>query len=188
MSEHVGKALVLGGVKSGKSRYAESLVQKVSTRVSVIVTAQALDDEMKRRIARHQADRPNTWLVYEQPLMLGQQLRDLAQGESAAGTMAGAKTEVILIDCLTLWLSNLLMLNDAAMMKAQVEDFVAAVKECSTPLVMVSNETNMGIVPLGEVSRRYCDEVGLLHQRLATVCDRVDLLVAGLPLNVKPGS
>ena len=184
MSEHVGKALVLGGVKSGKSRYAESLVKKVSTRVSVIVTAQALDDEMKRRIARHQTDRPASWRVYEQPLTLGQKLRELAQGDSDDG----AETEVILIDCLTLWLSNLLMLNDEFKMNAQVEDFVAAVKECSKPLVMVSNETNMGIVPLGEVSRRYCDEVGLLHQRLATVCDRVDLVVAGLPLNVKPGS
>ncbi len=180
------KTLVLGGVKSGKSRFAESLVQQrfdslvegadTPPTIAVIATAQALDDEMKKRIARHQDDRPAAWQTYEEPLYLAKQVRALIDAD------------VILIDCLTLWLTNLLMCDDDEMMRTEVDDFLSAVKDCSQPMVMVSNETNMGIVPMGDLSRRYCDEAGLLHQKLASLCDRVELIVAGLPLNLKPGA
>jgi adenosylcobinamide kinase / adenosylcobinamide-phosphate guanylyltransferase len=167
------KALVLGGVKSGKSRHAETLAETLSDQVTVIVTAQALDDEMAARIKRHQSDRSSAWHTIEAPVKLGAALRSIQQ------------CEVVIIDCLTLWLTNLLMLPDKKEAEQEIADFELAVKNSNNPLIMVSNETNMGLVPLGEISRKYCDQAGMLHQRLAKLCDRVELIVAGLPLVLK---
>jgi len=167
------KTLILGGVKSGKSRYAENLATSISEDVTLIATATVLDDEMAVRVARHQEDRPASWTTLEEPIHLGQVLRSIN----------GAN--VVVIDCLTLWLTNLLMLENSGALNQEIDDFEQAIKAFKYPLILVSNETNMGIVPLGDLSRQYCDQVGLLHQRLAAACDKVELIVAGLPVLLK---
>lgn len=167
------KALVLGGVKSGKSRHAESLAKRLSNQVTVIATAQALDDEMAARIKRHQADRSSAWQTIETPVKLAAALRSVHPNE------------VVIIDCLTLWLTNLLMLSDEKEAEQELADFELAVRNFKFPLILVSNETNMGLVPFSVLSRKFCDQAGMLHQRLAKVCDRVELIVAGLPLVLK---
>jgi len=158
------KNLILGGVKSGKSRYAENLATSISEQVTLIATATVLDNEMAVRVARHQEDRPASWITREEPVHLGQALRSI-QGAN-----------VVVIDCLTLWLTNLLMLEDSEALNQEIDDFEQTIKTFKYPLILVSNETNMGIVPLGDLSRQYCDQVGLLHQRLAAVCDKVERL------------
>jgi len=168
------KTLILGGVKSGKSRYAESLASAISTSVTLVATAAVRDEEMAIRIARHQEDRLASWQTVEEPIQLGKVLSSISTAD------------VVVIDCLTLWLTNLLMHPDANKLNEEIDDFEQAIIDCNYPLILVSNETNMGIVPLGELTRKYCDQVGLLHQRLAKVCDKVQLIVAGLPLTLKP--
>jgi adenosylcobinamide kinase/adenosylcobinamide-phosphate guanylyltransferase len=168
------KSLILGGVKSGKTRYAEKLASSISDSVTVVATATVMDEEMAIRIARHQEDRPASWVTIEESLHLGSTLRSITDAE------------VVVIDCLTLWLTNLLMHSDANKLNEEIDDFEKAIQTFEFPLILVSNETNMGIVPLGDLTRKYCDQVGLLHQRLANVCDRVQLIVAGLPLTLKP--
>jgi len=170
------KKLILGGVKSGKSRYAEDLAASISDKVTLIATATAMDDEMALRIARHKETRPSIWNTLEEPLYLGKMLRTITDAD------------VVMIDCLTLWLTNLLMHSDQKLLELEIDDFEQAVKAFKYPLILVSNETNMGIVPLGDLSRKYCDQVGLLHQRLAKACDQVELIVAGLPLVLKSQS
>ena len=176
------KYLILGGVKSGKSRYAENLARKLAVSsgtkaITFIATAQALDEEMANRIARHRSDRPVDWAVIEEPLALGATLRSLSS-EAAAES-------VVLVDCLTLWLTNLLMLEDEDKFAELRADFLNAVSVFPGRLILVSNETNMGVTPLGKISRRYCDEAGLLHQSLAQQCDQVELIIAGLPMPLK---
>ncbi len=166
-------SLILGGVKSGKSGYAEKLASSSSGPVCVIATAMAGDAEMADRIKHHQLNRNPAWRVLEIPLELG----------SAVSTVPGETC--LIVDCLTLWLTNLLVADDEALFNAQRERFLSAVRFRQGPLILVSNETNMGIVPLGKLSRRYCDEVGLLHQELATLSDEVVLMVAGLPHHLK---
>lgn len=172
--------LILGGVKSGKTRYAEKLAAELSQQqglsVHVVATAEAKDAEMSERIARHKQDRDSTWRVSEVPIQLSAQL-DRLNKDAAAG--------VVVIDCLTLWLTNLLVLEDQERLKREVEALLKSVRGFSKPLFMVSNETNMGITPLGELSRKYCDEAGLMHQCLAQECEQVSLVVAGLPLALK---
>lgn len=173
------KHLVLGGVKSGKSRYAEARAQDLLAadaqleNVCYIATAKAWDDEMAKRIAMHQSSRPSHWQTLEEPLALGQAIAEQAPNK------------VILVDCLTLWLTNLLMLEDEAQFRGYREDLLAALAATPNNIILVSNESNMGVTPMGELSRRYCDEVGLLHQAIAERCQRVDLIVAGLPLKLK---
>jgi len=177
------KSLVLGGVRSGKSQYAEGIVkdyfasQPQVKNVTLIATALALDESMSERIANHQKDRPSDWTTKEVPVELAAALRGLSTGADT----------VVLIDCLTLWLTNLLMAEDLALMKREIADFLSAVEECETPLVIVSNETNMGVMPMSSLSRLYCDEIGMLHQQLAKICDSVLLIVAGLPMTLKSG-
>jgi adenosylcobinamide kinase/adenosylcobinamide-phosphate guanylyltransferase len=125
---------------------------------------------MQQRISRHQAERPDNWTTVEAPLHLAEALQQ-----------ADANGHCILLDCLTLWLTNLLLADDETQLRHEINALLDAVPKLSAELVMVSNETNMGIVPLGELSRRYCDEIGLLHQQLASLCDTVILTVAGLP-------
>jgi adenosylcobinamide kinase/adenosylcobinamide-phosphate guanylyltransferase len=167
------KTLILGGVKSGKSRYAEIMAADISKSVTVIATATVMDEEMAIRVARHQEVRPQSWKTVEEPVYLGKALRSLTS------------SDVVVIDCLTLWLTNLLMLSDTAKLNDEIKDFTSAIVGFKQPLILVSNETNMGILPLGDLTRRYCDQVGLLHQKLAKLCDKVELVVAGLPLTLK---
>jgi len=164
------KTLILGGVRSGKSRLAERLATDSGLPVTYIATATAQDDEMRARIAGHRARRPEHWRVVEEPLRLAAVLDECA----TAG-------HCVLVDCLTLWLTNLLTAEDAMLLERERAALLAVLPRLPGQLILVSNETNMGVTPLGELSRRYCDEAGRLHQDLAQVCGRVILTVAGLP-------
>ncbi len=169
------KTLILGGVRSGKSRLAERLAADSGKPVTYIATAMARDDsEMAARIAAHQARRPIGWTLVEEPIAL------------AAALQAHARSGgCVLVECLTLWLTNLLVDTDAAALAREQAALLAALDELPGDLILVGNETGMGIVPLGELTRRYCDAAGRLHQDIAARCERVLLTVAGLPLALK---
>ena len=165
--------LILGGVKSGKSRYAETQATLSGKPVVYIATATAGDAEMRERITQHQKQRPAHWSVIEEPLHLAAHMHPASHTQSC-----------ILVDCLTLWMSNLLMQAEQQLTH-EVEALISRLPHSASDIILVSNETNMGIVPLGALSRRYCDEMGNLHQALAALCDRTTLMVAGLPLHLK---
>ncbi|MFK3791616.1 bifunctional adenosylcobinamide kinase/adenosylcobinamide-phosphate guanylyltransferase [Pseudomonas piscis] len=166
--------LILGGARSGKSRLAEKLANDSALEVTYIATSQPLDGEMNQRIAHHRERRPAHWGLVEEPLELARVLRQAASPERC-----------LLVDCLTLWLTNLLMLEDQQRLSAEREALLQCVAELPGDIIFVSNETGMGVVPLGELTRRYVDEAGWLHQALAERCQRVVLTVAGLPLTLK---
>lgn len=178
------RSLILGGVKSGKSGHAERLADACSkvpgSNVVLIATATARDEEMRKRIERHRGSRNKNWLVIEEPLALSTALSKADQAASDAGVSA-----CIVIDCLTLWVTNLLLNNDEGHFRQEIDSFQQSVSKCQSRLIIVSNETNMGVTPMGELSRRFCDEIGLLHQALGKICDNVTLMVAGIPLIVK---
>nr|WP_312509812.1 bifunctional adenosylcobinamide kinase/adenosylcobinamide-phosphate guanylyltransferase [Pseudomonas luteola] len=171
------KELILGGARSGKSRLAEKLATDSGLDVIYIATAQAWDSEMRTRIAQHADRRPVEWRLVEEPLYLAAVLR----AHASAG-------RCLLVDCLTLWLTNLLMAEDATMLARERAALLEALSELPGHIILVSNETGMGVVPLGELTRRYVDEAGWLHQALAEQCDRVVLTVAGLPMTLKGAS
>ncbi|MFK3645317.1 bifunctional adenosylcobinamide kinase/adenosylcobinamide-phosphate guanylyltransferase [Pseudomonas protegens] len=166
--------LILGGARSGKSRLAEKLAGNSALAVTYIATSQPLDGEMNQRIAHHRERRPAHWGLIEEPLELARVLQESA-GEGRC----------LLVDCLTLWLTNLLMLEDPERLAAEREALLQCVASLPGEIIFVSNETGMGVVPLGELTRRYVDEAGWLHQALAERCQRVVLTVAGLPLTLK---
>ncbi|KRW58060.1 bifunctional adenosylcobinamide kinase/adenosylcobinamide-phosphate guanylyltransferase [Pseudomonas sp. TTU2014-080ASC] len=166
--------LILGGARSGKSRLAEQLATESGLAVTYIATAQTLDAEMATRIAHHQAQRPQHWALVEEPLALAATLAKHATANSC-----------LLVDCLTLWLSNLLMQEDTLRLREECDTLLALLPRLPGQLILVSNETGMGVVPMGELSRRYVDEAGRLHQALAAQCQQVVLCVAGLPLVLK---
>ena len=162
--------LVLGGARSGKSRYAESLVTAIPGPWIYVATAEARDAEMAERIAAHQARRGAGWRTLETP-------RDVVGALTAHGTTP------LLVDCLTLWLANALLAS--ADVDAEIERLEAALEQASAPLVLVANEVGFGIVPDNALGRRFRDLQGLLNQRIAARADRVVLVVAGLPLTIK---
>jgi len=166
--------LVLGGARSGKSAFAQKAAETAvgAGRPVLIATGQAFDDEMAQRIARHRADRGESWTTIEAPLALP---------EAIAALPADA---VAVVDCLTLWLSNLML--DERDIEVAAAELVAAVVACPARLWLVSNEVGLGIVPETPLGRRFRDEAGRLHQRLAAVADEVFLVAAGLPLRMKP--
>jgi adenosylcobinamide kinase/adenosylcobinamide-phosphate guanylyltransferase len=170
------KTLVLGGVRSGKSRHAEALAQSAGGPITVIVTGTAGDEEMAARIAAHRAKRPAHWSVVEEPLRLASALSRAATGQS-----------VIIVDCLTLWLSNLLCHSDPRMYDAEVEALLAVLRGLPGTQLLVGNEVGSGIMPINDLARRFGDASGSLYQRLAAICDGVVLMVAGLPLVLKGG-
>jgi adenosylcobinamide kinase/adenosylcobinamide-phosphate guanylyltransferase len=163
--------LVLGGARSGKSRYAEGLITALSPPWIYVATAQAGDAEMAERIALHRARRGDAWHTIEAPHDLTAALATAAPGAP------------VLVDCLTLWLTNR-MLADADM-EAEVARLEAALDSCRGPVVVVSNEVGFGIVPDNALARRFRDLQGRLNQQLAARADRVVLVVAGLPVMVK---
>jgi len=167
------KTLVLGGARSGKSRYAEKIVEQTKQQVIYIATAAAGDQEMQRRIEMHQSQRPEDWLLIEEPLNL-----------TGALQKSDNKINVILVDCLTLWLSNVLAEDDRSV-EARVDELVDTVAQLKTELVLVSNEVGQGIVPMGELTRKFVDESGRMHQKLAQVCEHVVFITAGLPQKLK---
>lgn len=169
------QTLILGGARSGKSRYAEQLALQSQKTVVYIATAQAQDAEMQTRIAHHQASRPAEWLTIEEPLALATTLAAYAQ-----------PNRLLLVDCLTLWLTNLLGLDDNEQrLKTELQALYAVLPQLTGELLLVSNETGLGIVPLGELTRRYVDEAGRMHQQLAAHMQQVIFMVAGLPLVLK---
>ncbi len=162
--------LVLGGARSGKSRYAETLIAATPPPWIYVATAEAHDHEMAARIRLHRARRGPSWRTVEAP-------RDLA------AAVAGSERSPVLVDCLTLWLSNL-MLADAAIDK-EVNELERALAAAPAPVVLVTNEVGSGIVPDHPLGRKFRDLQGVLNQRIAARADRVVLMVAGLPLAVK---
>jgi len=168
------RELILGGIRSGKSRLAEQRATDSGLDVVYIATAQVRDEEMQRRVAEHQARRPGAWRSVE----AGQNLAAVLQREAST-------QRCLLVDCLTLWLTQLLCDASEQELHRECDALLAVLPTLPGQIILVSNETNMGIVPLGELSRRFCDEAGRLHQELATHCDHVLLVVAGLPLTLK---
>lgn len=165
------RILVLGGARSGKSRFAEGLAEPFRQRI-YLATAAALDDEMRERIRQHRAERGDGWRTIEEPMAIG-------------GIIEAPRPDdhVVLVDCLTLWLSNLLLAGeDPEAAAAALADKVAA---HTGNLVLVSNEVGLGIVPENALARRFRDAAGRLNQALAAVCSDVYLVCAGIPLKIK---
>ncbi|WP_025270527.1 bifunctional adenosylcobinamide kinase/adenosylcobinamide-phosphate guanylyltransferase [Hippea sp. KM1] len=161
--------LITGGVKSGKSRYALELSLGYKHRLFV-ATAEAFDDEMKRRIEKHKRERGNLFKTKEEPVYLADVLNK-ADG-----------FDVCLIDCLTVWVSNLLFYKK----ENQIELFLKALEAASFDVIVVSNEVGLGIMPDNALSRRYMDLLGELNQRVAAMSERFVFMVSGQPLNIKP--
>ena len=188
-----GSELILGGQKSGKSRRAETLASgwlasAPQRRAVLIATALPYDDEMRQRISRHQSDRaervPGLHTV-EEPLDLAGALKQHSQPHT-----------LVVIDCLTLWLTNwrMPMRSEVELLDPEAQRSVApapelalveAIRSAPGPVVLVSNEISLGVIPMGSEVRAFLDALGLLHQQVGAVCERVTLMVAGLPLAVK---
>ena len=164
--------LILGGARSGKSSYAESLAQEHKT-VHYIATAVAVDEEIRRRIKIHRSQRPAHWQTTEVPV----QLADALDG-------INNDCECVLIDCLTFWVNNCIF-DSTRRWESERQKFMQSVTRFNGHLIMVSNETGMGIIPQGEVTRQFVDAIGWLHQDLAKISNKVVLMVAGLPLIIK---
>jgi adenosylcobinamide kinase / adenosylcobinamide-phosphate guanylyltransferase len=164
--------LVLGGARSGKSRYAEHLIVESGLDPVYLATAQALDDEMAARIAQHRARRGASWRTVEEPLDLAGALRREC-----------APVRAVLVDCLTLWLSNLMTANRPVC--SEMARLLELLPTLPGRLVLVSNEVGLGVVPAAALARAFIDHVGWLHQRTAESADVVVFMAAGLPLNLK---
>lgn len=166
--------LVLGGARSGKSRYAEQRALSGEFECIYIATAQEGDAEMAARIRHHREHRVGFSATIEEPVALA---RIIAQQMSAS--------RCLLIDCLTLWLTNLLLLNDESRLAQERSALFDMLAQARGNILLVSNEVGQGIVPADALSRRFIDESGRLHQQLAALCDRVVFVVAGLPQILK---
>ncbi|MFW1837554.1 bifunctional adenosylcobinamide kinase/adenosylcobinamide-phosphate guanylyltransferase [Acinetobacter gyllenbergii] len=166
--------LILGGARSGKSRLAEQTAKDTGLSVIYIATAQALDTEMQQRIAHHQQQRPDHWQVYEEPIFLADRLLQCDQAN-----------QLILVDCLTLWLTNLLLAEDPALQQQQMQKLFEVLPQLQSQIILVSNETGLGVVPIGEISRHFVDEAGRLHQTLGQLANKVMFCVAGFPMILK---
>lgn len=160
-------------MKSGKSRLAETLARDGGRQVVYIATATVGDDEMRRRIEAHRRRRPAGWITVEEPVALAAVLQRQARDGRC-----------LLVDCVTLWLTNLLC-HAPDRLAPERAALLAALPELAGELILVSNETNMGVIPMDSLSRRFCDEAGTLHQELARRCDRMIVTVAGLPQVLK---
>jgi adenosylcobinamide kinase / adenosylcobinamide-phosphate guanylyltransferase len=170
--------LVLGGARSGKSRYAEQQALDSGLQVIYIATAEAGDDEMQARIAHHRHRRPEHWQTLEQPVHLAQAIADHAGSQHC-----------ILVDCLTLWLCNVLFDKQGELQadryQQQSDALLAALAGCQHRVILVSNEVGSGVVAADAMTRRFVDEAGFLHQKIAQLCDKVVLVTAGLPQILK---
>lgn len=171
--------LILGGAASGKSQYAEKLVLDSQKKRIYIATAQAHDEEMRQKIVKHQQRRTtDNWLTIEEPIALAAVLEANADVNTC-----------ILVDCLTLWLSNILFDRQGnlqeSLFKQQVTALLTCIKTLNSDVIFVSNDVSGGIIPMDAMSRRFVDEAGLLHQQLAQRCDHVVLVTAGLPQVLK---
>ncbi|WP_025899660.1 bifunctional adenosylcobinamide kinase/adenosylcobinamide-phosphate guanylyltransferase [Sneathiella glossodoripedis] len=163
---------VLGGARSGKSRFAEQLAIDSGLNKIYVATSQIFDAEMQERVNLHQQSRGGDWITIEEPIDLGKILK----------TQTGSGN-ILLIDCLTLWLTNLVLAE------RNIEDagnsICDALQQANGPVILVSNEVGLGIVPENEMARRFRDHAGILHQKIAALADRVYLITAGLPQQLK---
>jgi adenosylcobinamide kinase/adenosylcobinamide-phosphate guanylyltransferase len=170
--------LILGGARSGKSQYAEQLAQASNKQVLYIATGTAGDDEMQERISKHQSERPRYWETIEEPILIADIIKQYASSNN-----------YLLVDCLTLWLSNILFDSEGNYQEdiflQQKQALLELLPNLHTDIALVSNEVGMGIVPMDKMSRRFVDEAGKLHQQLAKVCSHVTLVTAGLPQALK---
>lgn len=166
------RLFVLGGARSGKSRHAQQRAESLEGRLTFVATAQAHDDEMRDRIARHQADRDQRWRTIDAPVALPEAIQAL-----------DGRDHVVLVDCLTLWLSNLLLMD--ADIPAACDRLTRAVGDFSGHIILVANEVGFGIVPDNVLARRFRDDAGRLNQRVAAIADEVLMVAAGLPLRLK---
>jgi len=166
---------ILGGARSGKSRYALAQARAEGCRTAVLATAQARDSDMAARIARHQAERPSAWATVEEPLDIVAACRRLV-----------GRHDLVLIDCLTVWVSNLLQRGDSDdAVLAAADDLAKLVGERAVSLIIVSNEVGEGVHPPTALGLRFRDLLGSVNQRVAAAADRVILMVAGIPVTIK---
>lgn len=168
--------LILGGARAGKSTFALRLAKEKAGQGSVtfIATAQAFDDEMSQRIARHREERPPHWNTIEEPYQLDEAL------------IKALDSDVVIVDCLTLFVSNWLLRDEASKLQEVSESFLASVQSQTQTVIVVSNEVGLGLVPETPLGRTFRDSLGRVNQQFAEAADEVYLLVAGLPLRLKP--
>ena len=166
--------LITGGARSGKSRYAEQRATEMGARRLYVATAEARDEEMAQRIAEHRKRRGNQWRTIEEPLELAEAL--LAER---------GKTDCALVDCLTLWISNLLICRDDKYASEKVDDLIEQLPQLNFHLVFVTNEVGWGIVPDNPLARKFRDLVGWTNQRVAQAANEVILMAAGMPMIAK---
>ncbi|MEW6409891.1 MAG: bifunctional adenosylcobinamide kinase/adenosylcobinamide-phosphate guanylyltransferase [Nitrospirota bacterium] len=166
---------ITGGVRSGKSEYAMSMAEVIDGRKAFIATAESLDDEMAERIKRHRERRNQSWDTYEAPLDMYSTLRDISENYS-----------VILIDCITLWLSNLILSGkNADNIFIIVDEFLRIIATCNSTVIVVSNEVGWGIVPDNRIAREFRDTAGRVNQMIASAADSVYMVISGIPLRLK---
>lgn len=163
---------ILGGARSGKSSFALNEASKIKGQKAYIATAEALDSEMQQRIEEHKRNRGNDWDTFEEPIEIVSLIKDIHK-----------KYDVILIDCLTLWLSNLMHSNKK--IENEIQSFCSSLFTVHCSLFTVSNEVGMGIVPDNEVARRFRDFAGFLNQKISEIADEVYLVTAGIPVKIK---
>jgi len=168
------KHLVLGGVRSGKSAFAQQQVAQSGDPVCYIATSQIRDEEMAARVLAHQQNRPNDWRLIEEPIALASSLASLSKSGQA-----------VIVECITLWLTNLLCLEDEGRFEHETTAFLGAVAAFQGELVIVSSEVGLGIMPMNAMARRFADEAGVLNQKLAKLTDQVTLVAAGLAMPLK---
>lgn len=166
--------LILGGARSGKSAYAEAAAKASGLDLYYIATATVLDDEMQARVIHHQVQRSPGWFTIEEPVKLAKVLQEI-----------DSTRHCILVDCLTLWLTNNLLASDKQCWEREKHALLQLLPALKGRIILVSNEVGMGIVPLGEINRKFVDEAGWLHQAIANYADKVTLVTAGLPMTLK---
>ncbi len=168
-------SFITGGARSGKSSFAETLANRAPGRRAYIATAQALDEEMAARIKKHREDRGTSWDTFEEPLAVADLLARLT-----------GSYNVVLLDCLTLWLSNVISHTEGdEAVHSRADGLIRAIKAFDGLCICVSNEVGLGIVPDNPLARRYRDLAGILNQRVAKAADEVYLITAGIPLRIK---
>jgi adenosylcobinamide kinase/adenosylcobinamide-phosphate guanylyltransferase len=171
----MGHLLILGGQRSGKSRYGQAIVEASGRKPVYVATATAGDDEMGARIAAHRAARGVSWTTIEEPLELAAAIARVAHPD-----------RVILIDCLTLWLANLFAATRP--LEGEIDGLIGSLARAHCAVALISNEVGAGIIPDNPLARRYADALGALNQRVAAVVDQVVLMTAGLPTLIKPAA
>jgi len=167
---------VTGGARSGKSDFAQDMAEKIEGKRVFVATAQAFDEEMAERIQKHQENRGTRWDALEEPINLGGTIRSIL-----------GQYKTILVDCLTVWMSNLLLeyQDQNERISEIVDDFFSGLSESDETIIVVSNEVGMGIVPDNKLARDYRDQLGFLNQRMARRADEVYVLFSGIPVKIK---